>query len=119
MDDQHGILMDTMNELRLAMMRGIVRDSVNEILERLVDFTRMHFASEERLLERFGYPDLQKHREHHARLLIKVQESAQRAQRSDAPKMRPLFEFLQVWYEEHFEIHDRNYGHWLNKRGVY
>ena len=51
MDDQHGILMDTMNELRLAAVRGSGREQVSEVLDRLIEFTRMHFWSEEQLLE--------------------------------------------------------------------
>ena len=119
MDDQHGILMDTMNELRLALTHGMTREDVIEVLSRLVQFTRMHFASEEKLLEQFGYPELEKHRGHHARLLGKVEESARRVQHAEAPKMRPLLEFLEVWYEEHIEVIDRSYGLWLNEHGVY
>ena len=46
MDDQHGILMDTMNELRLAMSHGSTREQMNELLNRLIEFMRMHFWSE-------------------------------------------------------------------------
>ena len=41
MDDQHGILMDTLNELRLTVVRGMGREQVNEVLDRLIEFTRM------------------------------------------------------------------------------
>ena len=30
MDDQHGVLMDTLNELRLALVHGRGRDQVSE-----------------------------------------------------------------------------------------
>jgi len=56
MDDQHGILMDTMNELRLAVVRGECREQISEVLDRLIEFTRMHFSSEEQLLERYIFP---------------------------------------------------------------
>ena len=47
MDDQHGILMDIMNELRQALVRGSGREQLSELLDRLIEFTRMHFWSEE------------------------------------------------------------------------
>ena len=62
MDDQHGILMDTLNELRLAAVRGSGREQVSEVLDRLIEFTRMHFWSEEQLLEQYGFPSLAEHR---------------------------------------------------------
>jgi len=36
MDDQHGILMDAMNELRLAVVHGCGREQVSELLDRLI-----------------------------------------------------------------------------------
>ena len=35
MDDQHGILMDAMNELRQAVVHGCGREQVSELLDRL------------------------------------------------------------------------------------
>ena len=51
MDDQHGILMDTINELQVALARGCNQELVTAQLEQLVDFTGMHFWSEEKLME--------------------------------------------------------------------
>jgi hemerythrin len=51
MNDRHAIMMDTMNELRLAMIRSPQRGAANDLLSKLVAFTRMHFQSEERLME--------------------------------------------------------------------
>src|ERR1035438_8962220 len=62
MDDQHGILMDTMNELRLALVHGSGREPVSELLDRLIEFTRMHFSSEEQLMEQSSFPSLPEHR---------------------------------------------------------
>jgi len=119
MDDQHGILMDTMNELRLAMVRGADREQLNELLTRLIDFMRMHFWSEEQLMEQTGFPGLAEHRLEHERLLDQIRESARRAQRSEAVGMRSLLAFLRDWYIEHIEGLDQEYGTWFNEKGIY
>jgi|ERR1035437_546172 hemerythrin-like metal-binding protein len=119
LDDQHGILMDTMNELRLALVRGAGREQVSEVLDRLIEFTRMHFSSEEQLLEQHGFPALQAHRAEHQRLLAQILQSAHRAQHGEEVQMRPLLAFLRDWYVAHIEGLDRQYGPWLNERGVY
>ena len=118
MDDQHGILMDTMNELRLAMVRGSGREQVSELLDRLIEFTRMHFSSEEQLLERYIFPGLARHRTEHQRILAQILQSSHRVQHGEKMQMRPLLCFLRDSYAEHIENLDRAYGPWLNERGV-
>jgi hemerythrin len=119
LDDQHGILMDTMNELRQAVVRGAGREEVSEVLDRLIEFTRMHFATEEQLLEQTGFPALAAHRVEHHRVLAQILESAHRAQHGEEVHMHSLLIFLRDWYVTHIGSLDQEYGPWLNDRGVY
>jgi len=119
LDDQHGILMDTMNELRQAVVRGAGREQVSEVLDRLIEFTRMHFATEERLLEQTGFPALAAHRVEHQRVLAQILEAAHRAQHGEEVHMHSLLIFLRDWYVTHIGSLDQEYGPWLNDRGVY
>jgi hemerythrin len=118
MDDQHGILMDTLNELRLAVVRGRNREEVSQLLKQLIDFTRMHFWSEEQLMEQFDFPGLTEHRSEHQRLMVQLQESANKMLHSESMHMRPLLAFLSDCYREHMEGPDMEYGPWLNERGI-
>ncbi|MGA2890181.1 MAG: bacteriohemerythrin [Terracidiphilus sp.] len=118
MDDQHGILMDTMNELRLAVVRGAGREKIFEVLDRLIEFTRMHFWSEEQLMEQHGFPGLAEHRVEHQRILAQILQSSHRVQQGDKLQMRPLLCFLRESYIEHIEGPDREYGPWLNEQGI-
>lgn len=118
MDDQHGIIMDTMNEVRLTLVQGRSREEINECMVRLVEFTRLHFAAEESLLEQHGFPEVREHRLAHQRLLAEVEEAVQRVQHRDEIQMRSLLLFLREWYMTHIEQLDRQYGVWLNERGI-
>jgi hemerythrin len=118
MDDQHGILMDTMNELRLAVVHGSGREEVSEVLDRLIEFTRMHFFSEEQLLEQYLFPGLIEHRTEHQHILAQILQSCHRAQHGEQMQMRPLLCLLREAYTEHIEGMDQEYGLWLNERGV-
>jgi hemerythrin-like metal-binding protein len=118
MDDQHGVLMDTLNEIRLALVHGRGRDQVNEALNRLIEFTRMHFSCEERLLEQHGYPGVAEHRDAHRRLLSQIEEAASHAHHDDELHMQSMLLFLRDWYFDHVEGLDRQYSAWLNERGI-
>ncbi len=118
MDDQHAILMDTMNDLRRVLMEGGNRQQVSSELNRLVLFTEMHFPSEERLLEQHSFPEIAQHRLAHQRLLEQVHETTHRAQHSEDIEMRSLLALLHDWYSSHIEDLDVHYGQWFNERGI-
>ena len=118
MDDQHAVLMDTLNDIRLALVRGQGREQVSEALNRLIEFTRMHFASEEQLLEKHGFPGAAEHRDAHQRLLGQIEEAALRTQHNDESHMKTILLFLREWYTAHIEGLDSQYGTWLNERGI-
>jgi hemerythrin len=118
MDEQHAVLMDTLNDIRLALVRGQGREQVSEGLNRLIDFTRMHFASEEQLLEKQGFPGVAEHRDAHQKLLGQIEDAALRTQHNDEVHMKSTLLFLRDWYMSHIEDLDSKYGVWLNGRGI-
>lgn len=119
MDDQHGILMDTVNELRLQLLHGSARVTVAEQLERLIEFTGMHFACEESLLERHNFPGIQAHRVEHQRLMNEIRQALDRIQRGGDGDLQSMLDFLHHWFITHVENEDSLYGEWLNSRGIY
>ncbi|MDR3739025.1 MAG: bacteriohemerythrin [Terracidiphilus sp.] len=118
MDDQHGILMDTTNELRQVLVRGGGREQVSEILDRLIEFTRMHFWSEEKLMEDTAFPGLAEHRAEHHRLLAEMMQSAHCLQYGETLQTRALLCTLRDGYLEHIASLDCLYGPWMNAKGI-
>ena len=119
MDDQHGILMDTINELRQALLRGCGREQISEILDRLIEFSRMHFSSEERLMEQTDFPDLAEHRAAHHRMLAGMLQTSHRVQYGEAVQTRALLCAMRDSYIEHIGGLDQAYAPWLNERGIF
>ena len=119
MDDQHGILVDTLNELRQQLLRGSCREQVNQHMERLIEFTSLHFGCEESLLERFGFPGLEEHRAAHQQLLNNIRLAASYADNDEKTAFQRQLSLLSDSYLQHIEGFDRQYGSWLNGLGVH
>ena len=61
-DAQHRNLFAIARELHAAMDAGQGKASLGRILDRLVQYTTVHFAHEERLLRMHNYPDFAAHK---------------------------------------------------------
>lgn len=119
MDDQHGILMDSLNELRVQATRGTNREQLHRQLERLVEFTGMHFDCEERLLERHGFPEVDAHRLEHRRLLHEIREAVDRAASGGVDDLYAVVNLMRSSFADHMEGPDSLYGSWLNGLGIF
>ena len=63
LDNDHRLQVDLLLLLREAIAAHRRRSEIDEILEKLVDYSRSHFASEQLLMHLDAYPE----RDHHAR----------------------------------------------------
>ena len=61
-DAEHRFLFDLLNELFTAVTRGQGEERTDDVLRRLAAYADLHFAGEERELERMECPGLPAHR---------------------------------------------------------
>ena len=120
MDDQHGILMDTLNELRIMLLQGADRRDICLQLERLIEFTQMHFQSEEQLLlQRQGFPGVKEHGPPTNTCLAKLYTALEQMNRKSRPASARSSSSCLPGISNTSSKLDRPYGAWLNERGVY
>jgi hemerythrin len=117
-DDQHAVLFETINSLHAAMIKGEARNVLGTLLNRLVGYTRRHFAAEEAMMETAKYPALSAHRIKHEELTKQVEEFVARYDRGDITLIGELSSFLTDWLSKHIQNTDKEYGPWLNEHGV-
>lgn len=119
MDDQHGILLDALNELRIALLQGAEGREIREMLARTAGLMKMHLESEDRLLALHGFPGLAKHREEKQRLMGRLEQFNIRFEQRQRPVVYELVEFLRKWFTTHTASDKRSYGMYLQSRGVH
>ena len=66
-DGEHHVQLELLGALRSVLTAGEERGRIDEILEQLVDYTKVHFASEQLLMRLYNYPHIQQHQADHGR----------------------------------------------------
>ena len=106
-------------ELHAAMAND---DAPEELLRRfdlLADYTRRHFAFEERLMAEHQYPGLAAHRHEHAHLLQRLALSREVLCEGRMPRIVPPAAIDDDWILLHVGRADRRLGEFLNRQGVF
>jgi hemerythrin-like metal-binding protein len=118
LDKQHTVLVDTLNELYDAMMKGQARSIVDRLLGKLVNYTHEHFATEEKMMMATKFPGLEQHILRHRDLTKQVSEFVGRYELGEITLSLDLLNFLRDWLGTHILKEDHEYGPWLNKHGL-
>lgn len=115
-DRQHGSLIEIYNELVDSVEESRANRVMNEILARLFQYAKVHFETEEALLEECGYGQLEEHREQHRRLLKSVRRYIFRHTRGGERVSSEVVEFLRDWITTHIREEDMAYVACLRAR---
>lgn len=117
-DEQHMVLVGLLNELHTAIKEKHGGDACIAILDRLVDYTRIHFAVEESLMRILEFPDYEEHKEEHEELLLEVRKLQGKIAVGSANISFELLHFLRMWLTNHILDSDMEYREHFISRGV-
>ncbi len=117
-DAQHRSLFGIARELHAAMAAGQAKPAMAKILDRLVQYTAMHFAHEERLMRQHQYPDFEAHRAAHEALTRQVLKFQEEYQSGRVLITVQLLNFLKGWLENHIKGADLKYAPHLKAQRV-
>lgn len=116
MDAQHQTLFALANELLVAVIDGLTKETIHSVIRRLLAHTVQHFADEEALQSESGFPGWESHQRLHEELVQKARELERDFLAGELGVAR-LFEFLA--YElvaRHMLIADREFFPYLAGR---
>jgi len=117
-DTQHRRLFSLADELHAAMNSGKGKDVLAQVLQNLINYTKTHFADEERLMQRCGYPDLPAHKAQHDEMTQKVLQIQQDFQAGKLMMTIAVMQFLSNWLRQHIGGSDRKYVPFVNGKAV-
>lgn len=71
-DEQHRKLVNAIDELMDACMKGEGRDAIGKTLNFVADYTKEHFSDEEKLQAQYAYPGMAAHKQIHTQFISNV-----------------------------------------------
>ncbi len=118
-NDQHKHLFDIVKDLYVAMEDKEDRLALAHIINNLVKYSKEHFSEEEICLLNNGYPAYEKHRKQHKLFLNKIEQFAADYNSGKYLLHIDILLFLKNWVLQHILIADKEYGDYLNSKGIY
>jgi len=116
-DEQHAILIDTINQLASAESLNN-HHAVSMIIDELMSYAAFHFDFEENLMEAGGYPQLEAHQRVHRGFVRWVNDFRNEyAVFGKRPLGEPVLAFLRDWLSHHILDEDQRYKPYLPPAG--
>jgi hemerythrin len=112
-DEQHRGIVSIINTFYYLMsLKTNNKLLYSTISDTMKNYSRIHFITEEGLLEAANYEDVEKHKALHRHLAQEIEDiEYQGVKANDA---RPLLEFLKKWWIEHINEQDMLYVPFLS-----
>ena len=108
-DHQHQHLFEITN--KIIEHSGTSEDSglVSETLTEMINYAREHFTAEEVLMQEYGYPEIEQHKEQHIYFFKTTAELSINALNNQSMVSREIVEFLKLWLTLHILKCDMKY----------
>lgn len=117
-DSQHQRLIAILNELHAAMKLGHGNDSLVVIFDELLEYTKYHFGTEEKLFDQYGYPEKAAHTAQHQALTKTATELQAQFNSGKVLISTKVLEFLKGWVANHILQADKAYTEFFHSVGV-
>ena len=117
-DKDHKGLIDLINLLHSEMLAGKSKDALGAVLDRLIVYTKTHFAMEEMLFRTYSYPQAAAHVKEHEALTQKALALQTDLKAGKSVISAPVLDFLRDWLTGHILKQDMAYKPFFAAKGV-
>jgi hemerythrin-like metal-binding protein len=117
-DLQHQKLIDMINDFNSAMLRRESQLVMEKIVDDLFDYTGSHFHLEERLFQKYNYPDAVEHLKEHKAFFKNIWDFKVNLTLGKAVVSEEIMQFLSDWLRNHIMGTDKKYSQFFNHQGL-
>ncbi len=118
LDRDHRKLLNLINQLQTASNHYTGEEFERNALDELIKYTRYHFVREEKLMEEYGYSELEPHRREHQAMVAEVTQMISHYEEDHDATIDALLNFLKSWLIRHISGTDQQYSEFLASKGA-
>ena len=118
LDGEHSLQIELLTAFSQAVQQGRPRGDVDQILDRLIDFSKVHFSSEQLLMRLYEYPSYEQHSDEHDDTVDRLQAIRRLYLAGDIELTSRNADALAEKLVDHMRVADRGLGSFLRQFGV-
>lgn len=117
-DDQHRYFISLLDSLYNAIGSNRGSAELEGLFDKLSDYAELHFATEEKYFDEFGYDGAAEHRAKHQEMRDEIQRIKNQESGNNIDFYGNIVYFLKGWLEDHLERMDQKYKECFAKHGL-
>ena len=118
-DDQHKQLFEIINSLIQVITHTPNEGEVKTIIEKIIAYKAIHFATEEKYFHQFNFSGAQEHEARHKEFNQKVEEIQKQYEGDTVGFAFALVDFLEDWLINHLMFTDQQYVTCFTEHGLH
>lgn len=106
-DEQHRSIVSIINSIHYFIEKHRELDVLESVIDMMVQYTVIHFTTEEAMLKEAGYSAIEEHALLHEQLIRQLKAVSYEA--TEDCDVGPLLKLLKAWWLSHINHEDRKY----------
>jgi hemerythrin len=119
LDSQHEDMAALVNRIYESVISQESMETLNRLLLDLIEFTREHFSTEEKMMIEYDYTAYPSHKAEHDDLLKQLEDFREAASSKSRSTFRFELDISEDWFMKHINTSDRALAAFLNEKGVF
>ncbi|TIH14738.1 hemerythrin [Marinifilum sp. JC120] len=117
-DTEHMQLLAMINKAYDSVKNMEEEKVLKELVKDMHDYALGHFSTEDKLMERYGYPAFKEHEKMHHDFTVKAEALDLLVRSGNPVEPVKVFKYLADWLRNHILKTDKELGAFLNEQGV-
>lgn len=117
-DDQHKTMFETINTLVDVLASVPQKADVDNIIQRLVEYKKFHFQTEEKYFDEFNYEGSEEHKQKHREFNQNLEALVKKHGDDSISMAFELVDFLENWLLDHLMTEDQRYVECFTSHGL-